>query len=96
MIARARLNESERRQEQFREALELRAAQNLSAAEAAEAVTLDDLSEKWEPEVNVEDDEDIEWGEDVKQRPCSPGSWPIPIVRISQLHQLASTLKAAS
>ena len=41
MIARARLDESERRQEQFREVLELRAAENLSAVEAAEAVTLD-------------------------------------------------------
>jgi len=41
MIARARLDESERRKEQFREVLELRAAENLSAVEAAEAVTLD-------------------------------------------------------
>ena len=41
MIARARLDESERRKEQFREVLELRAVENLSAVEAAEAVTLD-------------------------------------------------------
>ena len=41
MIARARLDESERRQQQFKEVLELRAAENLSAVEAAEAVTLD-------------------------------------------------------
>jgi len=41
MIARARLDESERRKEQFREVLELRAAENLSAVEAAEVVTLD-------------------------------------------------------
>ena len=55
MVARTRLDEQERRQEQFREVLELCAAENLSAVEAAEAATRDDLSEKWVPEMNVED-----------------------------------------
>jgi hypothetical protein len=44
MIARARLDESERRQQQFKEVLELDAAENLSAVVAAEALALDDLS----------------------------------------------------
>ena len=61
MIARARLDESERRQQQFKEVLELDAAENLSAVVAAEALALDDLSVKRAPGVSVEDDEDL-WG----------------------------------
>jgi len=62
VIAREMLDEPERRQEQFREVLELRAAQNLSAVVAVGALVLGDLLKEWAPEVSVEDDEDLMGG----------------------------------